>query len=68
MHGWLHYKYTGGHGSEWLLWPENFWGFVKQQDEIRNNLALAWTLKLPRERVSDLEEADIQEILNSYAT
>ena len=57
---------VGFHGSEWLLWPEKFWGFVKQQDEI-NNLVLAWTRKVPRERVSDLEEADIQEVLNKHA-
>jgi len=68
MHGWMHYKYKGVHGPEWLLWPEKFWRFVKQQDEIRNNLALAWTHKVPRERVSVLEEADIQEVLYSYAT
>jgi len=61
-------KATPVNGCWEKLWSEavnDFWGFMKQQDRIRNSLVLAH--KVPGEVFSDLQEADIPEVLNICA-
>ena len=61
-------KATPLNGCWEKLWSEavnDFRGFMKQQDRIRNVLVLAH--KLPGEVFPDLQEADIPEVLNICA-
>jgi hypothetical protein len=43
----------------------NFWDNSDQQDDVRNVLVVSQLV--PQEKLSDLEETDIQELLDSHA-